>query len=77
MLDQNILFSLVLGVINVISFYFIRNDTDENSEKKNQELLILFGITFLSSFILKLVISNNSFSDVSEKTLSYNTRAPF
>ena len=77
MLDQNILFSLVLGVINVISFYFIRNDTDENNEKKNQELLMLFGITFLSSFILRLVISNNSFSDISEKTLSYNTRAPF
>ena len=77
MLDQNLLFSLILSVINVISFYFIRNDNDIDNEKKNQELLILFGITFLSSFILRLIFSNNKFSEVSEKVLTHNTRAPF
>ena len=77
MLDQNLLFSLVLSIINVVSFYFIRNDTDENKENKNQELLMLFGITFLSSFILRFIINNNNISGGSDKILTHNTRAPF
>ncbi len=77
MLDQNLLFSLILSTINVISFYFIRNDTDENKENKNQELLMLFGITFLSSFILRFIINNNNIPSGSEKILTHNTRAPF
>ena len=48
-------------------------------DKRNQELLILFGITFSSSFLLKLVLSGDFMKGGSkvEKVLTHSTRAPF
>ena len=59
MLDNNLLFSLILATINTVAFYFLKNSDDVliDTEKRNQELLILFGITFVSSFLLKLFMS--------------------
>ena len=58
MIDNNLLFSLILAVVNTLAFFFIKNNDDEiDIDKRNQELLILFGITFSSSFLLKLVLN--------------------
>ena len=80
MLDNNLLFSLVLSVINTIAFYFIKNsdETKVDKENINQELLILFGITFLSCFLLKLVLSGDLMKGGGkESVLTHATRAPF
>ena len=80
MIDNNLLFSLILAVVNTIAFFFIKNNQDDfDIDKRNQELLILFGITFSSSFLLKLVLNGDFMKGGSkiEKVLTHSTRAPF
>lgn len=80
MIDNNLLFSLILAVVNTLAFFFIKNNEDDfDIDKRNQELLILFGVTFLSSFLLKLVLSGEFMKGGSkvEKVLTHSTRAPF
>lgn len=80
MIDNNLLFSLILSVINTLAFFFIKNDEDDlDIDKRNQELLILFGVTFASSFLLKLVLSTDFMKggNVKEKVLTHSSRAPF
>tara|TARA_B100000686_G_C16751312_1_gene952659 strand:- start:1632 stop:1871 length:240 start_codon:yes stop_codon:yes gene_type:complete len=79
MLDNNLLFSIVLSTINTIAFYLIKNsdETQIDKEKINQELLILFGVTFLSSFLLKLIISGELMKGGANDILTHATRAPF
>lgn len=80
MIDNNLLFSLILSVINTLAFFFIKNDGDDlDIDKRNQELLILFGVTFASSFLLKLVLSTDFMKggNVKEKVLTHSSRAPF
>ena len=54
-------------------------DRLSKEQKRNQELLILFGITFASSFLLKLVLSTDFMKggNVKEKVLTHSSRAPF
>ena len=80
MIDNNLLFSLILAIVNTIAFFFIKNDGDDfDIDKRNQELLILFGVTFASSFMLKLVLSGDFLKggSVKEKVLTHSSRAPF
>jgi len=78
MIDNTLLFSLLLAVINTLSFYFLKNNVEEDTDKRNQELLMLFGITFASSFLLKLFLSGEIFKGGGkERVLTHSTRAPF
>jgi len=80
MIDNNLLFSLILAIVNTIAFFFIKNDEDDfDIDKRNQELLILFGVTFASSFMLKLVLSGDFLKggSIKEKVLTHSSRAPF
>ena len=80
MLDNNLLFSLILATINTIAFFFIKNSDNGvlDEEKRNQELLILFGINFLSSFLLKLGMSGDLMKGGgADNVLTHATRAPF
>ena len=80
MLDNNLLFSLLLAAINTAAFFLIKNSDESqvDKEKINQELLILFGITFLSSFLLKLGLSGDLMKGGGkESVLTHATRAPF
>ena len=80
MIDNNLLFSLILAVVNTLAFFFIKNTEDDfDIDKRNQELLILFGVTFSSSFLLKLILSGDIMKGGSkvEKVLTHSTRAPF
>ena len=79
MIDHNLLFSVILAIVNTISFYFIKNNDEEmDTEKRNQELCMLFGITFASSFLLKLLLSSDIFKGgYKESILTHSTRAPF
>ena len=79
MLDNNLLFSVILATINTVSFFLIKNtdDSEITKEKRNQELLILFGVTFLTSFLMKLFLSGDLMKGGKEKILTHATRAPF
>ena len=72
MIDNNLLFSLILAVVNTLAFFFIKNNDDEiDIDKRNQKLLILFGITFSSSFLLKLVLNADFMKAVGQKWIKY------
>ena len=80
MIDNNLLFSVLLALVNTVSYYFLKNTDDEmNIDKRNQELLMLFGITFSSSFLLKLLMSSDILKGGSrvENVLTHSSRAPF
>ena len=81
MIDNNLLFSLLLAVINTVSYYFLKNTEEEmNIDKRNQELLMLFGMTFSSSFLLKLLMSTDILKGGGsrvENVLTHSSRAPF
>ena len=80
MIDNNLLFSVLLALINTVSYYFLKNTDEElNIDKRNQELLMLFGITFSSSFLLKLLMSSDILKGGSrvDNVLTHSSRAPF
>ena len=78
MLDNNLIFSLILSAINTLAFFFIKNNDEKvvDPSVRNQELLILFGITFITSFLLKTYV-NNDLKGGGENVLTHTTRAPF
>ena len=81
MIDNNLLFSVLLALINTVSYYFLKNTDEElNIDKRNQESLMLFGITFSSSFLLKLLMSTDILKGGGSRVdnvLTHSSRAPF
>ena len=75
MLDNNLLFSFILSLINIAGFYLIKNNDEK--EIDYQGLLMLFSITFVSAFLLKYFSSGDFMKGGSETVLSHSTRAPF
>tara|TARA_B100000700_G_C14394834_1_gene556482 strand:- start:149 stop:382 length:234 start_codon:yes stop_codon:yes gene_type:complete len=77
MLDNNLIFSLVTSLISTLLFYLFTNKSDNNENKKN-ELLFLFGIIFMVTFILKIFSQGDSIKISSgESSLSHSSRPPF
>tara|TARA_B100000925_G_C21639904_1_gene316760 strand:+ start:206 stop:451 length:246 start_codon:yes stop_codon:yes gene_type:complete len=81
MIDNNLFFSFVIAIVNTIAFYFLKNTEDEyDIDKRNQELCMLFGITFATSFSLRLLMSSDLMKGGSEtihNTFEHSSRAPF
>ena len=76
MFDNNLIFSFVLSVVNTIAFLLIKNNDDE--DLKNQELLMLFSVTFITSFLLRSFMSGELMKGgSSENILTHSPRAPF
>ena len=51
MFDNNLIFSLILSLIN--TGIFIALTHKENFDQKKQEYIMLFGITFITSFLMR------------------------
>ena len=79
MLDNNLIFSLVTSLISTLLFYLFTNKSDSNeNENKKNELLFLFGIIFMVTFILKIFSQGDSIKISSgESSLSHSSRPPF
>ena len=86
MLENSFIFSLILSCVNTVFLYlFTSKSNNLNKVDKNNrgnELILLFGITFATSFILKSLSSNTlNTSNVSSgggtDSLSYSSRPPF
>ena len=58
MFDNNLVFSLLLSLIN--TGVFIAFTYKEDFDKKKQEYILLFGLTFAISFILRMLVSSSS-----------------
>tara|TARA_A100001015_G_scaffold282770_1_gene347409 strand:- start:825 stop:1064 length:240 start_codon:yes stop_codon:yes gene_type:complete len=79
MLDNNLIFSLVLSLIN--TGIFIALTHKDNFEQKKQEYIMLFGITFVSSFMLKMLLSSDLMKggspSLGSEVLIKSSRPPF
>tara|TARA_A100001015_G_C14992284_1_gene714530 strand:+ start:267 stop:494 length:228 start_codon:yes stop_codon:yes gene_type:complete len=75
MLDNNLVFSLLLSLIN--TGIFIAMTHKDNFDQKKQEYLMLFGVTFITSFLLKTCLNKNMLSVKPQEIVSKSYRAPF
>ena len=77
MLDNSLLFSLFLSIINTVVFALMTYRDD--FEQRKQDYIMLFGITFLSTFILKTCSSSQETITSTAKfdVLSKSSRPPF
>ena len=57
MFDNNLIFSLVLSILNTGIFMALTHK--ENFDQKKQEYIMLFGITFVTSFLLKMTLNSD------------------
>ena len=77
MFDNNLIFSLLLSLIN--TGIFLAMTHKENFEQRKQEYIMLFGITFLTTFILKTCVNTPDIISETNKIdiLSKSSRPPF
>ena len=82
MIENNIIFSLIVSLLNTISFYlFTHRERDTLNDNHKQEMIMLFGISFASSFLVKSIYESFNLKEV-EKTIdtsiiSNSSRPPF
>lgn len=85
MFDNNLVFSFILSLANTFMYYLFNTPKYESQmSNRNQELLMVFGITFAMSFFMRSVSSKggdsiNYSSNIppGEVLLSQSTRPPF
>ena len=58
MFDNNLVFSLLLSLINTGIFVAFTHKDD--FEKRKQEHILLFGLTFAISFILRMLVNSSN-----------------
>ena len=79
MFDNNLIFSLVLSILNTGIFMALTHK--ENFDQKKQEYIMLFGITFVSSFTLKMLLNSDVMKGGSptlgSDILTKSSRPPF
>ena len=85
MFDNNLIFSLVLSILN--TGIFIALTHKDNFDQKKQEYIMLFGITFVASFVLKITlnsdmfkgggINSNSLNSLTSNISTNSSRPPF
>tara|TARA_B100001109_G_C18800653_1_gene444686 strand:+ start:858 stop:1100 length:243 start_codon:yes stop_codon:yes gene_type:complete len=80
MFDNNLIFSLVLSFINTAIFIALTHK--ENFDQKKQEYIMLFGITFVCSFTLKMLLNSNVMkggapTNIPADIMSKSSRPPF
>ena len=81
MLSSDLLFSLILSIINTTAHYLMTTYDDNKTVSDDfHELLMMFGITFVTSFILKtyskdVQVMGTSISGGVDASLT--TRPPF
>jgi len=82
MIENNIIFSLIVSLLNTISFYlFTHRERDTLNDNHKQEMIMLFGISFASSFLVKSIYESFNLKEL-EKTIdtsiiSNSSRPPF
>jgi len=79
MFDNNLIFSFVLSLIN--TGIFIAFTHKDNFEQRKQEYIMLFGITFVASFMLRMLINSDIMKggapSVNTEILAKSSRPPF
>lgn len=79
MLNNNLLFSLVVSFISSFLYYLIKYNKDSKSHNEiKNDIILLFGIIFVSTFLIKMCVSNETVKPISGgNTLTHASRPPF
>ena len=85
MFITDILFSLILSVVNTIAFYLLSNRKQKkNNKDQTMEYGMMFGITFISSFLIKTSLKfldappQKVISEITNSSnISHSSRPPF
>ena len=88
MFDNNLIFSLILSIINTGIFVALTHK--DNFDQKKQEYIMLFGITFITSFLMRTCMQSGKLfgggigggigggnTNVSKLDLFKSSRPPF
>ena len=78
MLENNLVFSLIVSFVISSIMYCINYKKDTLNESKRNEIIILFGVTFTSIFLFR-ILSQNKFTQPSSSgnLPSVNYKPPF
>lgn len=84
MFNNNLVFSFILSLANTFMYYlFNTNKYESHMGNRNQELLMVFGISFAMCFFMKSISSSNNMATKVELPksgdilMSKSTRPPF
>jgi hypothetical protein len=77
MLENNLIFSLIVSFTITILFYLFSNKNKEKYNDFKNNLILLFGISFMVSFLLKICIHKDNKIVSGESLLTHSSRPPF
>lgn len=83
MIENNIIFSLIVSIVNTLAFYLFTSRNKKEIVDHKQEMILLFGISFSTTFLLKLCVENMlsdtklSTSSVPSPSIINSSRPPF
>ena len=58
MIENNIIFALIVSIVNTITFYLFTSRDKKEIVDHKQEMVLLFGISFSTTFLLKTCVEN-------------------
>jgi hypothetical protein len=85
MLNNNLVFSFILSLANTLMYYLFNTNKYESIgsvNNRNQELIMVFGISFSMCFFMKSISSNTTISKnisipKNDIVMSHSSRPPF
>jgi hypothetical protein len=78
MLENNLVFSLIVSFVISSIMYCINYKKDTLNEEKRNEIIILFGVTFTSIFLFRILSQNKITQPSSGGNISsVNYKPPF
>ena len=82
MFENNIIFSLIISLTSTISFYlFTHRDKKTLNDNHKQEMIMLFGVSFATSFLIKCFSEKMSVKEIDKaiesSVITHSTRPPF
>ena len=77
MLENNLIFSLITSLIISITIYGLRFRKDYFNENKKQEIILLFGVSFATIFLMRILSQNNGSVKTSSNISILTTKPPF
>ena len=76
MLENNLIFSLVSSSVICIIIYCINYKKENLNEDKKNDIILLFGISFATIFILRIISQNNKPIISTNSSVSLITNKP-
>ena len=77
MLDNNLVFSLIVSFSISLIMFLINYKKDNLNEEKRNEYIILFGVTFTTIFLFRILSQNKMNISESTSVSTIHNKPPF